>query len=241
VAVDDGFVVNGQKVWTTIARDAQWGILLARTDPDAPKHRGLSFFLCDMSDPGIEIRPIKQLNGSAEFNEVFLTDVRIPRDRLVGDLHRGWDVAIATLEHERIGLSLAPGSLWGTGPTVDDLVQHLSKVGAWDDAVLRDRGARIYAESVAHRMLKLRLVTEAARGREPGAKASIQKLFGDEWGQRVNELAVDAQGLYGLTAGFWQDTWLFSQALTIGGGTTEVQKNIIGERLLGLPKEPALR
>jgi alkylation response protein AidB-like acyl-CoA dehydrogenase len=248
VATGDEFVLNGQKVWTSIAREAGWGICIARTDPEVPKHAGVSFLLVDMSDPGIEIRPIQQMNGSGEFNEVFLTDVRVPRSNLVGELNGGWTVTITTLMHERIGLSLGGGSLWGQGPGIDDLVELMVKQGAVIDPVLRDRLGHLYVEAVAHRMLKLRLVSKAERG-EVGAEASIQKLFGDVWGQKLNALALQSLGPGGnvwdpedsVDGGVWQSSFLFSPALTIGGGTTEVQKNIIGERILGLPKEPSTR
>ncbi len=250
VPIDDGYLVNGQKVWTTYAREADFGILVARTDPDQAKHRGLSFFVCPMDDPGIEVRPIRQMNDSAEFNEVFFTDVRIPGDMLVGELNQGWMVTITTLMHERIGLSLGGGALWGQGPDIHDLVALAQKpVGdraAVEHPVLRERLAGVVVDAVTHRALKMRMVTTAERGVLPGAEASVQKLFGDAWGQRLTELAVGFQGLYGnvwgpdhaVDGGGWQSGFLFSPALTIGGGTTEVQKNIVGERILGLPREP---
>jgi alkylation response protein AidB-like acyl-CoA dehydrogenase len=247
------FIVNGQKVWTSIAKEAEFGILVARTDPDAPKHAGLSFLLVDMSSPGIEIRPIKQITGSAEFNEVFMTDLRVPSENLVGELNKGWMVTITTLMHERVGLSAGRGSLWGQGPDADDLVAHARKrVGdrvPADDPVVRQKLAQVYLEAVAHRGIKQRMITQADRGVMLGAEASVQKLFGDSWGQRLNALAIECEGLfsqimegdYSVDLGSWQGTFLYSMAMTIGGGTTEVQKNIIGERILGLPKDPATK
>jgi alkylation response protein AidB-like acyl-CoA dehydrogenase len=250
VRTDDGFVLSGQKVWTSFARQSDLGICVARTDHDAPPHRGLSFFLVDMHDPGVEVRPIRQIDDRAVFNEVFLTDVSVPADNLVGDLNDGWRVTISTLLFERIGLSAGRGALWGSGPDTDSLLAFLRERGAMDDPVLRDRAASVVVDAHAHRSLKLRMVTQADRGSVPGAEASVQKLFGDEWGQRLCELAFDAAGLSAHitrrderapSGGGWQDALLYSRALTIGGGTTEVQKNIIGERILGLPKEPSTR
>ncbi|HVL80424.1 MAG TPA: acyl-CoA dehydrogenase family protein [Actinomycetota bacterium] len=248
VPTGDGFVLNGQKVWTSYARQADRGICVARTDPAAPPHRGLSFLLVDMHDPGVEVRPIRQIDDRSIFNEVFLSDVRVASSDLVGGLNDGWRVTISTLLFERVGLSAGRGALWGSGPDAVSLVAYLRELGVVRDPVVRDKLSRVLVDAHAHRSLKLRMVTQAVRGAIPGAEASVQKLFGDEWGQRLCELAFDAGGPSShlsrhdpraRAGGGWQDALLYSRALTIGGGTTEVQKNIIGERILGLPKEGA--
>ncbi|HVE91746.1 MAG TPA: acyl-CoA dehydrogenase family protein [Actinomycetota bacterium] len=233
---DGGFVLNGQKVWTSVAAEADLGLCVARTDPSASRHAGISMLIVDMHQPGVEVRPIRQMNGAADFSEVFLTDVHAGPDALIGPLNGGWAVTITTLMHERIGLSAGGGSLWGQGPGTADLGALASSTESWTGSRRQDL-AQVCVDAFAHRALKLRLVTQAARGGQPGAEASVQKLFGDEWGQRLNGLAVDCLGPQGLLDGPWASSFLYSPALTIGGGTTQVQKNIIGERILGLPKE----
>ncbi len=246
----DGFVVNGQKVWTSYAHVAQWGILLARTDPEAPAHRGISYFVCPMDAPGIEIRPLIDMTGEHAFNEVFFTDVRLPADHLVGELHGGWELAKVTLGNERVSLS-GEGALWGMGPTAADLVDDVRRSGGEANPVLRQRLASVWAEGRVLEALRLRTVSAVLAGRSPGPEASVRKAIADAHGQKVMNLGRDLAGARAMLEGSWptgaepdalfRDTWstgfLFSAALTIGGGTAEVQRNIVAEKVLGLPKD----
>jgi alkylation response protein AidB-like acyl-CoA dehydrogenase len=242
----DEYVVNGQKVWTTLAHVAQWGILLARTDPGAEAHRGISYFVVDMRSPGIEVRPLVQMTGTHEFNEVFFTDVRVPAANLVGDEHDGWRLAKVTLGNERVSLS-GEGALWGRGPTAGDVVEIVRAQGGVADPVVRQQLARLYTEAEVLRLIRLRTVSAHLRGLEPGPEASVRKALSDEHGQHVMSAALELAGSYGMLAdrgpfgapgGPWAYGYLYSRALTIGGGTSEVQRNILGEMILGLPKEP---
>jgi alkylation response protein AidB-like acyl-CoA dehydrogenase len=250
-AVRDGdeWVVNGQKVWTTGAHYSKFGILIARTDPDAPKHKGITYFICPMDLPGIEIRTIKNIAGADSFNEVFFTDVRIPHDNVVGDVNDGWRLAKVTLGNERVSLSTG-GVLWGNGPTALDVVNEARKLGP-HSPVLRQELAQIYIEHTVLEIIRMRTLTARLRGAQPGPEASIRKIMADEHGQRVMSVSRDIIGADALVIGpddsvagkhirskSWYSGYMFSQALTIGGGTTEVQKNILGERVLGLPAEP---
>jgi len=246
-AVRDGdvYVVNGQKIWTSFGHVAKFGILIARTDSDAPKHRGISYFVCPMDAPGIEVRPIVEMTGLHTFNEVFFDEVRIPAENLVGEENRGWDLAKVTLSNERVSLS-SGGALWGNGPTAFDLVDLVREAGGVSDALLRQRVARLYIEAEVLRLIRLRTVTAAVRGKPPGPEASIRKAMADEHGQHVMGLAKDLAGTAGVLStagplgqpdGRWNYGFLFSPALTVGGGTAEVQRNIIAERVLGLPHD----
>jgi alkylation response protein AidB-like acyl-CoA dehydrogenase len=246
-AVRDGdvYVVNGQKIWTSFAHLSKFGILIARTDPDAPKHQGISYFVCPMNLPGIEIRPIIEMTGLHTFNEVFFDDVRIPAANLVGDENRGWALAKVTLSNERVSLS-SGGVLWGNGPTAFELVDLVRKAGGVADPVLRQRVAAIYCEAEILRLIRLRTVSAAVQGKPPGPEASVRKALADEHGQHVMNLAKDLAGTDGMLAtagplgqgdGSWNYGFLFSAALTVGGGTSEVQRNIVAERVLGLPHD----
>ena len=267
-AVRDGdeFVVNGQKIWTSGAQYARFGILIARTDPDVAKHRGISYFVCPMDAPGIEIRPITEMTGGHTFNEVFFTDVRIPAANLVGDLNDGWRLAKVTLGNERVSLSTG-GVLWGNGPTAIETIdaireQHPDGVA---DPHLRQRIAEVYIEHTLLDLIRLRTLTAALKGEAPGPEASIRKILADEHGQHVMSLARDMVGAHAMLTGGdgtdafvpgtdtkglgpdrpagglahpgWYDGYMFSQALTIGGGTGDVQRNIVAERVLGLPHD----
>jgi alkylation response protein AidB-like acyl-CoA dehydrogenase len=267
-AVRDGdeFVVNGQKIWTSGAQYARFGILIARTDPDVAKHRGISYFVCPMDAPGIEIRPITEMTGGHTFNEVFFTDVRIPAANLVGDLNDGWRLAKVTLGNERVSLSTG-GVLWGNGPTALETIdaireQHPEGVA---DPHLRQRIAEVYVEHTLLDLIRLRTLTAALKGEAPGPEASIRKILADEHGQHVMSLARDMVGAHAMLTGGdgtdafvpgtdtkglgpdrpagglahpgWYDGYMFSQALTIGGGTGDVQRNIVAERVLGLPHD----
>ncbi len=246
-AVRDGdeWVVTGQKIWTSMAHFAAFGILLARTDPGAPKHAGITYFICPMRGDGIEVRPITEMTGNAHFSEVFLTDVRIPARNVVGEVSGGWPLARLTLANERVSLS-SGGALWGMGPRAEHLVQIARTAGPLD-LLHRDRLVRLYAEGEILRLLNLRTISELVQGRQPGPEASVKKIVADEHGQRLMDLAKDMAGPGGMTAdagpaGSPVDEWhwgfLFSRALTIGGGTGEVLRNVVGERILGLPREP---
>jgi alkylation response protein AidB-like acyl-CoA dehydrogenase len=244
----DGYewVVNGQKVWTSVAQFARFGILIARTDPGAAKHRGISYFVCPMDTPGITVRPIVEMTGGATFNEVFLDDVRLPADHLVGEPGDGWTLAKVTLGNERVSLS-SGGALWGMGPTGGELIDLVRAEGGVADPVLRQRVARLHTEAEILRLIRLRTVSAAIKGRAPGPEASVRKVLADEHGQHVYGLAKDLAGAGGLLSDAgpfggdaepWHHGFLFAPALTIGGGTGEVQRNIIAERVLGLPHDP---
>jgi 3-oxochol-4-en-24-oyl-CoA dehydrogenase len=246
-AVRDGddYVINGQKVWTTLAHISKFGILLARTDPDAPKHLGVSYFICPMDAPGIEVRPIKEMTGVAMFNEVFFDDVRIPAANLVGQEGRGWELAKVTLGNERVSLS-GEGALWGRGPTANDLVDLVRTGGGTREHSLRQRLADVYIEGELLAIIRMRTLMAKLRGEQPGPEASVRKALADDHGQHVMELAKDLAGTAGLLSdtgplgtdgGEWGYGFLYARALTIGGGTSEVQRNIIGERVLGLPHD----
>ena len=250
-AVRDGdeWVVNGQKVWTTGAHYSKFGILIARTDPDAPKHKGITYFICPMDSPGIEIRTIKNIAGAESFNEVFFTDVRIPHENVVGDVDDGWRLAKVTLGNERVSLSTG-GVLWGAGSTALDIIEEAKKLGP-HKPVMRQRLAKLYIEHTVIEIIRMRTLTARLRGEQPGPEASIRKIMADEHGQRAMEVARDIIGADAMIIGepdaktgktirskSWYSGYMFSKALTIGGGTGEVQRNILGERVLGLPVEP---
>jgi len=245
----DEWVINGQKIWTSGAQDAKFGILLARTNPDAPKHKGITYFICPMDSPGIEIRPIKSMAGAKSFNEVFFTDVRITTANVVGEVNDGWRLAKVTLGNERVSLSTG-GVLWGHGPTALDVIELVREMGGVKNQVMRQKIARIYTEHVLLEIIRMRTLTQRLRGAQPGPESSIRKIIADEHGQHVMSLARELIGADALLTGViseskktlqnhaWYSGYMFSQALTIGGGTGEVQRNILGERVLGLPHEP---
>ncbi|HZQ84280.1 MAG TPA: acyl-CoA dehydrogenase family protein [Acidimicrobiales bacterium] len=246
-AIRDGdvYVVNGQKIWTTMAHFSKLGILIARTNPDAPKHKGVSYFICPMDLPGITIRPIVDMTGVHSFNEVFFDDVRLPAENLVGDENEGWGLAKVTLGNERVSLS-GEGALWGRGPTAGDLIDVVRKKGGVTDPVLRQRLAQLYMDAEVLRLIRLRTVSAAVQGKQPGPEASVRKALADEHGQHIMGLAKDLAGTAGMLAetgplgdpaGEWASGYLFAPALTVGGGTSEVQRNIIAERVLGLPHD----
>lgn len=246
-AVKDGdeWVVNGQKIWTSLGHQATYGILIARTDPEESKQRGISYFICKMDSPGIEIRPILEMTGGHTFNEVFMTDLRIPAENLVGKVNDGWRLAKVTLSNERVSLSAA-GALWGMGPDAGDLLDLVRAAGGVTDPIMRQRLVEMYMRSEILRLIRLRTVTAAIAGREPGPEASVRKVLADEHGQEIMSLAKDLAGAGGMLSdagplgtevGIWNYGYLFAPALTIGGGTGDVQRNIISERVLGLPHD----
>jgi alkylation response protein AidB-like acyl-CoA dehydrogenase len=244
-AVRDGdvYVVNGQKIWTSLAQVAKFGILIARTDANVSKHAGISYFIIPMDAPGIEIRPIRNMIGNQAdggFNEVFFTDVHIPAENLIGELNNGWAMAKQTLANERVSLSKG-GVQWGYGPTARDLVPLAQSLGDRVGAVERQRIVQAYIEGEILRFHQLRQVS-AAVNKTPGPDASLRKALNDPHGKHVFNLAKDLAGPYGMLtdpAGFeaWSHGFLFSPALTVGGGTSEVLRNVIAERILGLPHD----
>ena len=253
----DEWVVNGSKIWTSGAQHSQFGILLARTNPDAAKHKGITYFICPMNLPGIDIRPIREMTGGETFNEVFFTDVRLPLDAVVGEVNDGWRLAKVTLGNERVSLSTG-GVLWGHGPTALDLVAQIKRAPV-TDPVLRQNIAKVYIEHQILELIRMRTLSARIRGEQPGPEASVRKILADEHGQHVMDLALSLQGASGMIANahvgglsgtqgasameaaVWYYGFLFAQALTIGGGTGAVQRNIVGERVLGLPHEPEAR
>jgi alkylation response protein AidB-like acyl-CoA dehydrogenase len=251
-AVRDGdeWVVNGQKVWTTGAHYSKFGILIARTDPHVAKHKGITYFICPMDLPGIEIRTIRNIAGADSFNEVFFTDARIPHENVVGEVNDGWRLAKVTLGNERVSLSTG-GVLWGNGPSALDVINEARSLGV-SHPILRQRLASLYIEHTVLEIIRMRTLTARLRGTQPGPEASIRKIMADEHGQRVMEVARDITGADAMVIGpddsvagkhirskSWYSGYMFSKALTIGGGTGEVQRNILGERVLGLPSEPS--
>jgi alkylation response protein AidB-like acyl-CoA dehydrogenase len=241
-AVRDGdeWVVNGQKVWTSGAHYSDLGILLARTDPDQPKHRGITYFLVDMRTPGIEVRPLKQMTGASHFSEVFFTDVRIPHDRILGELNGGWAVAMTTLANERT--MMGGGS---SGPVAADLIALARSLRVHDDPVVRQGLAASWSRAQIMTYLGYRSRTRANQGLPPGPEASVRKIFA-AWNLKGNgELALAVQGAAGMLvdgdapdAGRWQQSFLGAPSIRIAGGSDEIQRNVMGERVLGLPAEP---
>jgi alkylation response protein AidB-like acyl-CoA dehydrogenase len=241
-AVRDGdeWIVSGQKVWTSGAHWSGWGILLARTDPDQPKHRGITYFLLDMTSPGIEIRPLRQMTGASHFNEVFLTDVRVPHANILGDLNAGWGVAMTTLANERTFMGGNARSL-----AVPELVALARARGLATDPVVRQGIAASHTRAEVMRYLGLRIRTAAIQGRPPGPETSVAKLFAAWNLKRNTELALAIEGAGGMLAGddapsggAWQQSFLGAPSIRIAGGSDEIQRNVMGERVLGLPGEP---
>jgi alkylation response protein AidB-like acyl-CoA dehydrogenase len=242
--VEGGWLVNGQKVWTSYAQFADWGVCLARTDPDAPKHKGISYLVVDMHDPGVEVRPLVQLTGEAEFNEVFLADVFVPEDRLIGPENEGWRVANSTLSHER---GVNPRQLVIHMQLLEELLRLAETTGAFDEDRLRSALAQAYVEIRIFQLHNLRSVSRLSRGLDPGPEGSALKLYWSEMSKRFHDTAMavvgDAAPLWkGAEAnpgdGAWQRSWLYYQASSIWAGTNEIQRNVIGERVLGLPRPP---
>ncbi len=273
-AVRDGdeYVINGSKIWSSGAHHAQYGILIARTDPDQPKHKGISYFILPMDLPGVTLSPIVDMTTAHSFNQVFFDDVRLPASMRVGEEGDGWRLAKVTLSNERVSLS-SSGSLWGVGPSAELLLDMVRANGGVEDAELRDRAAALYIDAELLRLNRLRSLSATLRGQTPGAEASILKIMADEHGQKVMALAKDVVGADAMLAGsgpagtvpaslrggptennltgdgkghlngfddvdpIWHYGYLFSPALTLGGGTFAVQRNIVAEHVLGLPRE----
>jgi alkylation response protein AidB-like acyl-CoA dehydrogenase len=242
VADGDDFVVSGQKVWTSFAHYAQWCMLLVRTDPRAPKHRGITFLVVDMRSPGITIRPLRQISGDDDFNELFFDNVRVPRTNVVGEVDDGWSIAITCLMHERATLTFQRQLQSRTA-----LAEMLASLdgGTRRDPVKRQRFASIFIDSEIIRLTAYRGLTRQLRGHPPGPEGSIEKLFWSEMYQRQLELMMDVLGPYGqlmpgsphaVASGHWPHLFLYSRGRTIAAGTSEVQRNIIADRVLGLPR-----
>ena len=247
-AVDKGdhFFVNGQKVWTSGAQFADWIYLLVRTDPAAPKHKGISYLLVDMKTPGITVRPLVLMNGHRHFNEVFFVDVKVPKEHLVGRLNAGWGVAMTTLMYERKA---------GGGRGHDDQIRRLGELArevaaggaaAWESPLVRQRWAQLAIEAAAFKYTRYRNITRQLRGAPPGPEGSILKLFGSELGVRIADFAGELLGPRVLLNqptddvpdnARWYNRVVSARQYTIAGGTSEIQRNIIGERVLGLPKD----
>ncbi len=247
---DGDWIVNGQKVWTSLAHKARWAILVARTDPDVPKHRGLSYFVCDMTDPGVDVRPLRQLTGEAEFNEVFLSDVRIPDSARIGQVGEGWKVAQGTLMNERVAIG-------GAGmPREGGMIGLVART--WREHPdrrtpgLHDRLLRLWADAEVARLASMRLRQQLAAG-QPGPEGSAAKVTFARLNQEISGLDVELAGEDGLRYGDWtmrrpahaeflgRDPgfrYLRAKGNSIEGGTSEVLRNIIAERVLGLPAEP---
>ena len=249
-AVKDGdhLVINGQKVWTSLAHIADYMMLLARTDPNAPKHKGITYFLLDMKSPGVTVKPLRQITGDAEFNEVFLDNVRVHESQVLGGVNNGWAVGMTTLMYERLALGF--GLQVRLRITVDglvDLARKMEKNGraVTKDPVMRQKIAQLWIDTEALKYTGARGITKLLRGELPGPEASAGKMIWVDTHQRIQELAMEIEGPYAqvsgsewaVEGGFWQYTFLRSRANSIEGGTTEIQKNIIGERVLGLPKD----
>jgi len=246
----DDWVINGQKIWTSTAHLADWIFCLVRTEPDAPKHQGISFLLFSMKTPGIEIRPLVDMTGAANFNEVFFTDVRVPKDQIVGRRGEGWKVANTILGHERGSLA-DPNQMQTRLNALIDLMrtQTVGGVRAIDNPVFRDRLMAIQGRVLALRCNDLRLLSAAVNHQGAGLAGLVVKLQGTELRHELEALAIDVMGemgtLYGDTPGLrdqgsWQRNYMYFLGLIIGGGTSQIQKNIISERGLGMPREPKL-
>ena len=233
--VEGGWVLNGQKVWTSYAQFARWGICLARTDPDAPKHRGLSYLVVDMHDPGIDVRPLVQLTGEAEFNEVFLDDVFVPTDHLVGGCNQGWAVANTTLAHER-GTNFPFKEQVVHETFVQELFELADGGDRWGDVDAIDPLVQAFVELRVLRLHNWRTLSRLARGEEPGAESSWVKLTWSDMTQHLSAAAMTLLGPESPLAGRWSRQWLWSGAAPIAGGTSEIQRTIIADRLLGLPR-----
>ncbi len=242
-----GWVVSGQKVWTTLAHEAKWCMLVARTDPDAPKHQGLTYFLMDMEQDGVEVKPLVQITGEAEFNEIFMDEAYIPDENIIGEVGSGWAVAITTLMNERAGLAFAAQAALQLGMRrAIDLAASTPHNGgtAAEDPVIRDRLTQLFIESEIFRVTNYRGLTKIMKNGVPGPEGSLGKWQWAEVNQHLMELAMEIEGPYGQFAdgseyslgGDWQYQFLRTRANSIEGGTTDILRNIVAERVLGLPK-----
>ena len=249
VKKDGRYLVNGQKVWTTVAHMADWCILLTRTDPSVKKHKGLSYLLLDMKAPGVEVRPIRQITGESEFNEIYMEDVEVPENMLVGREGDGWRIAITTLMFERVmGDAMMAAAYEKSIKILLEMAGETRRSGrpVIEDPVVRQQLAQSYIEIMALKYHGLRSLSSQLQGGVPGPEGSIGKLLWSEPNQRISEAALAMQGPAGqvmagspwsIQDGWWQFSYLRSKGNTIEAGTSEIQRNIIGERVLGLPKD----
>lgn len=240
-AVDAGdhFLINGQKIWTSFAHIADWCLLLARTDPNVAKHKGLTAFLVDMHSPGIEARPLRQMSGEADFNEVFFTNVRVPKTQVFGRINDGWASAVATLMNERA--NLGSGLYVISKKLFDAYLEGVKELaGDAQDPLVRQKLAQAYVELEVYRLNTVRALSRLSKMGMPGPEGSILKLYWSEMNQRFNQTAMETFGLEGQLKSFHDGKWVFNylrtRANTIEGGTSEVMRNIIAQRVLGLPK-----
>jgi alkylation response protein AidB-like acyl-CoA dehydrogenase len=239
-----GWLLNGQKVWTSMAKEADWGICLARTNTNVAKHLGITYFIIDMKSPGLDIRPLRELTGMEMFNEVFFNDVFVPDDCVIGEVDGGWPLARTTLANERV--SMGSGSSFGGGiealiGLVADLAE--SQSSAAEQILTKDALGALVAEAHALSVIGLRVAARSLSGAQPGPEASVRKLLGVEHDQRTQEMGLSLLGAEGATveqglASQWSFGFLANRCLTIAGGTSEIQRNVIAERLLGLPRDP---
>ena len=257
-AIDDGdgYIVNGQKVWTTLGHLAKWGLIVTRTDPSVPKHRGLTFFIVDMESDGVDVRPLRQITGEAEFNEVYFTDVKIPKENMLGSVGDGWRVSLAILMNERVAIG---GNVRERGSGAPGHLVQLWKDNDLDDPVARDKLISLWIEQEAVRLTNMRAIENREKG-TPGPEGSTSKLYEAEINKSSYEFGMEMLGNEGLlfprgyaltqpelnfdneTFGFTdtQSLFLRSRANSIEGGTSEIMRNIIAERVLGLPSETKL-
>ncbi len=244
----DDFIINGQKIWTSTAKTADMMFCLVRTEPNAPKHEGISYLIFSMKTPGIEVRPLTTMTGHAEFNEVFFTDVRVPKTQIVGGRGQGWFVANATLKHER-GMLGDPNQAGARLREIIDLMHSETLDGQRliDNPLYRDRLVQLQSRVLAMQFHGLRLLTASTKGEDAGLARLIVKLQGCEINHQLAALAIDALGELGVlyddsphlrAGGGWQQRYMFDLGLIIGGGTAQIQKNIISERGLAMPREP---
>jgi alkylation response protein AidB-like acyl-CoA dehydrogenase len=242
----DEWIINGQKVWTTLAHLSDYGLVVARTDPDQPKHRGISMFIVDMRAAGVEIRPIHQIDGGSHFNEVFFTDMRIPKDWLVGTLNAGWNLATSMLMYERVAIGSA-GAGRISQPNFDILIKLAKANGAIENPVIRDQLMQMYCMESTKSMVAMRTRAEMKAGKTPGPGGSLGKLLGSNISWRYRSIALNIAGPASIA---WEANQPSGAHLNkhvlnsfqngIAGGTDEIQRNIIGERVLGLPREPSV-
>ena len=240
-AVKDGdeWVINGQKVWTSGAHYSDYGILLVRTDPKAPKHKGLTMFIVNMKQPGVEVRPIHQASGGREFNEVYFTDVRIPDSDRLGDVGAGWKVALVTLMNERLAVGGSPGPDWA------EIMEYARDHGTLSDQAFREKLADWYVAAQGYKLTKFRTQTALSRGQTPGPENSIGKIITANHLQDICNSAIEMQDHYGIinetdrmpADAIFQQSFMWAPGLRIAGGTDEILKNIIAERVLGLPQD----
>jgi alkylation response protein AidB-like acyl-CoA dehydrogenase len=227
--------ITGQKVWTTYAHEAKWCMLLARTDQDAPKHKGITYFILDMDQPNVEVRPLRQITGEAEFNEIFMEEAEVPDENIIGEVGGGWNVAITTLMFERAGLGAA--AVMGLKRSLEDLVELIKEKGLEGDPILRQKVAELQTGIEAMRLGGLRALTATMKTGIPGPEGSLGKWQWAKYNQALTELGSEVAGPDGITVGTdWSYRFLRSRANSIEGGTTEVLQNIIAERVLGLPR-----